>query len=539
MEQEYVGVERRKSGWKKYRNIGFTAFAVIAAAVVLVFVFYKFEQVQKMVGTLNSVLAPVFLGILFAYIMNPMMGFFEKHINNILSKIMRRKKRAAGLSRALGIILSIIVVIGAITLLIVMIAPEIAKTVSIIIEEAEPQTQAFLDWFNGLSEKGGRFSGILTTVVTEITKFVESFIENDLADFAKEAVEYVASGVFSAFNIIYNIAIGIVFSIYILTNKEKFAGQTKKLLYSFVKPYKANYMVRTARKCHSIFSGAITGKILDSTIIGVLCFVGMTIFEFPYAVLVSVIIGVTNVIPFFGPFIGGVPSALLILFVDPWSALWFVVFLICLQQFDCNILDPRIVGGTIGLSAFWVLFSCVVFGGLFGILGLLLGVPSFACIYVIVKEAVEAKLKRRGMITETDDFVSLDQMELEQFNRPEEPKYGRRATDMRDGKPYGRRATDYQDISLPEYGAGSGKAPKQEVRADGTPFVERRGNRAADTVNSAEEQKNRREESEEDKMFRQLDKYLLDEEDRRAYSVPKTKEQKKSERKEKSKKRKK
>lgn len=516
MEQEYVGVERRKSGWKKYRNIGFTAFLVIAAAVVVVFVFYKFETVKSVFGTITSVLAPLLLGILFAYIMNPMMCFFERHIGGFLGRHMRKKARAAKISRVIGIMLSLAVVISIITLLVYLIAPEIKNTVTRIIDEAPTQIEQFLKWFNGLSNSTGKFADAVKTVVNKATEYAEDLIENDLADYTKEVIEYVASGVIDAVGILYDILIGFVFSIYILAKKEKFAGQFKKIMYSIIKPAKANYIVTVARQCHAIFSGAITGKILDSAIIGVLCFVGMTVIEIPYAMLVSVFVGVTNVIPFFGPFIGAIPSALLILFVDPWACLWFIIFIICLQQFDCNILDPRIVGGSIGLDAFYVLFACVFFGGMFGIIGLLLGVPTFACLYLIVKKMVEDKLKRRGMITKTEDFSSLDLMDLEQFNRPAEQNFGRRATDMKDGKPYGRRATDYPQ-GIPGQGASGTVNIVHEYRPAGgyvsLPY---------DPVEEERRTEDRRAERTDKEILAKLDRYLIDDDDRKgnAYTAP-------------------
>ncbi len=412
MEQEYTGIERRKSSWKKYRNIGITAFLVVAAAVTLVFFFYRMDIVFEYTGKVLAILAPVLYGILFAFLLNPIMSFFETKIYNLLKRRLKKLTRAVKLARILGIIIAVTIAVLLISLLIYLIAPELTNTVMGLAAELPNQFQNFLAWFNGLTEGEGTITEILRTAVNKGTEYVESFIENDLTAQITSWLEYIANGVFGVFEFIYNIIIGLVFSIYMLANKENFAGQAKKFIYATFKPHKANSIIITSRRCHKIFNGAIVGKVLDSAIVGVLCFVGMTVIGLPYPLLISVMIGTTNVIPFFGPFIGAVPSALLILVVDPLQCLYFIIFIIILQQIDCNILDPRIVGGSIGLSAFWVLFACILFGGLFGLLGLLLGVPTFACIYYVVKGSLENKLKKKGMHTETDDYIALDYIEL-------------------------------------------------------------------------------------------------------------------------------
>ncbi|MBQ6089980.1 MAG: AI-2E family transporter [Lachnospiraceae bacterium] len=409
---EKIIVDRRGGGtWRKYTVWGVMAFLVIAAAVLLIFLFVQKDDFLDTLGSLMSALAPVLVGGIMAYVMNPLMSFFDRKISHFLLKRVKKKKRALSFSKGVSLLLTLIVVVLIFGVLVYMLVPEITATVDRLVEEVPGQAENFLEWFKTTVGDGSWFGNALATVVEKITAWIEDFVENGLFSFAGGLIGSVASGVLSVFGIIYNIVIGFVFSIYILLSKERFTASTKKFVFATFKRRKANRIIRTARACHHKFTGAITGKILDSAIVGVLCFVGMTLFNFPYVALISVIVGVTNLIPFFGPYIGAVPSALLILFVDPLQCLWFVIFIIVLQQIDCNILDPKIVGDSIGLSAFWVLFSCVVFGSLFGILGLLLGVPAMACLHMIFGEITDERLHKKGLPTKTEEYLSIDSVD--------------------------------------------------------------------------------------------------------------------------------
>ena len=411
-ENEKVILDRRGSGaWKKYVFWGVMAFVVLAAAIILTFLFVQKEDFSDVFGKLSSALAPVFVGGVMAYVMNPLMTFFDRKISHFLLKRVKKKKRAVSFSRGMSLILTLIVVVLIIGVLVYMLAPEVAATAKKIADEAPGQAEDFLKWFKATVGDGSWFGNTLSTIIEKITVWFEDFIDNGLFSFAGGVLESVASGVISVFSVIYNIVIGLVFSIYILLSKERFTASTKKLVFATFRRRRANRIIRTVRACHNKFTGAITGKILDSAIVGILCFVGMTLFNFPYAALISVIVGVTNLIPFFGPYIGAVPSALLILFVDPLQCLWFVIFIVVLQQIDCNILDPKIVGDSIGLSAFWVLFSCVVFGSLFGIWGLLLGVPAMACLQMIFGEIMDERLHKKGLPNNTDEYLSIDSVD--------------------------------------------------------------------------------------------------------------------------------
>lgn len=240
-----------------------------------------------------------------------------------------------------------------------------------------------------------------------IMEHIESWISTDLIPQMNILVTKLTSGILGVFSSLFNLFIGIVVSVYVLMGQKRFIGQGKKILYALMKPEAANGVITIIRQSNRIFGGFISGKLIDSLIIGIICFIGLYFMKTPYMVLVSVIVGVTNIIPFFGPYIGAVPSALLILLVDWRQCIYFVVFIVILQQIDGNILGPKILGNSTGLSAFWVVFAILLGGGLFGFAGMLLGVPVFAVIYYMIKTYIEWRLYRKNLPTSTEEYSAV------------------------------------------------------------------------------------------------------------------------------------
>ena len=206
---------------------------------------------------------------------------------------------------------------------------------------------------------------------------------------------------------LYNLIIGYIISIYVLFDKEKFRSQAKKLMYTFISSEKVNIILENLRYTDKVFGSFFSGKLIDSLIIGLLCFVGMLIFDMPYSLVIAVIVGVTNIIPYFGPFIGAIPSAILILLVSPSKCITFIIFIFVLQQFDGNILGPKILGNKTGLSSFWVLFSLLIFGGLFGMIGMIIGVPIFSIFYSFINGLVRRKLKEKDLPLNSKDYEKV------------------------------------------------------------------------------------------------------------------------------------
>ena len=251
-------------------------------------------------------------------------------------------------------------------------------------------------------------SEAMTTFINEnfskLGKFVNSWIDNIVFE---DMLTMISNSIFSVLKVLYNLIIGYIISIYVLFDKEKFKAQIKKLLYTFFDNETINIILENVRYTDRVFGGFFTGKLIDSLIIGILCFIAMLILDMPYALVVAMIVGITNIIPYFGPFIGAVPSAFLIFLVSPGKSIVFLIFILILQQFDGNILGPKILGSKTGLSSFWVLFSLIIFGGLFGMVGMIIGVPIFSILYSFVNGLVKKRLKDKNLPIDSKDYNNL------------------------------------------------------------------------------------------------------------------------------------
>ncbi len=416
MKEEKVMVDRRGSRWKQYAVYGLTAFAVIAASILLIFMFIRHEDFAALRGKITKALAPCMVGALMAYLMNPLMVFFEGKIKWLLYKRMKKITRANKIARVLSIIITLIIVLLVISYLSYLLIPQLITTLTGIVNNFSGQVNRIEEWYRGLELEKTVFGDYIEMAFVKATDYLQDFFQNRLLDSVTKVLGSVATGVWSFIGTIYNIVLGLIFSIYILGCKEKLVAISKKIIYAVFKRRRANTIIRITRACHFKFTASITGKIVDSIIIGLLCFVAMKLFDIPYPTLVSVIVGVTNVIPFFGPFIGAIPSAIIILFASPVKCLYFIILVFVLQQLDGNVIGPKIVGESVGLSPFWVLFACTTFGSLWGIVGMLIAAPLMACLYMIIKEIVENRLHHKGLMTETVDYQDLDKVdETEMF----------------------------------------------------------------------------------------------------------------------------
>ena len=263
------------------------------------------------------------------------------------------------------------------------------------------------------------------------TDAIENFWQTDVLTKVQTYLTSITSGVIYGVKLVLNILIGLIISVYVMASKETFAGQAKKMIYAIFKPVRANIIVETVRKSNEIFGGFISGKILDSAIIGVIAYIVLAIMKMPDSILIAVIVGVTNIIPFFGPFIGAIPSFVIIVLQDPMKGIYFLIFIVILQQIDGNIIGPKILGDSTGLSSFWVVFAIMVFGGLWGFPGMLLGVPIMAVIYYIVQRSISYFLKKRGLSDQTSEYIYLTRVDknTNELVYEEAPKKKRRMSD--------------------------------------------------------------------------------------------------------------
>lgn len=405
---------------KKYLFIFF--WVVIAIVVAVYIIFNGNSLVQKIYGFL-SILEPIVFGLIFAYLLNPSVKFFERMLFDPLTINMKNRKKADGLSRGLSIALSVLVFLLFITILLNMVIPELYNTVLNLVNIVPKQTANLTSWINDFLLTDDSISQYIKSVINQFNDFLPKWIQTDLLT----TISSLTVGVIGALQTVLNIFIGLAVSIYVLISKERFTGQAKKIIYSVLNPQKANTFLRTARKSNEIFINFFCGKLVEAIIMGVLCFIGCWILQLPYAMLVGVIIGVTNIIPFFGPYIGGIPSIFLMLLDDPIKGLVFTIFLFCLVQLDGNLIGPKVLGDSTGLSAFWIIFSILIGGGLFGFPGLLFGVPTFAVIYYIVGQIVRDRLHKKNLPVPYDDYVELKSIDvktgkMEYFTKEDEAK---------------------------------------------------------------------------------------------------------------------
>lgn len=403
-------------------------FLVIAASILFLAVIYRWSDISKGIEKIFHAIMPVIYGLVIAYILNPVVNVLDRLFyprmrirelkkNRKPSKPLRfhhkkltpeeQRKKARRRVRRFSVFISIICLLLIVTLIVYLVIPEVITSITGLVEnfpKGAADVKGILKKFPFYNQK--LMQRVEPAVLNGI-QMVEDWLQNDFFAKVGDLAGYVATGLSSVFGVIYNLLIGLFVAVYVLMDKEKFQAQARKFVIGCLKEKNSRKLLNITARAHAIFGKAITGKILDSIIVGILCFLLLCIFQIPYAALVGVIVGVTNVIPFLGPYIGAVPSALLIIIEDPVKGIYFIVIILILQQFDCNYLDPKIVGGSIGLSPFWEIFACLLGGGLFGLAGLLLGVPAFALISVIVKDSLENGLKKKGMPTDTESYYNM------------------------------------------------------------------------------------------------------------------------------------
>lgn len=398
---------------KKYLYWGLTGFFALAGAILFYYMLFHGSNFMGGIDKFITIAMPIIDGFVLAYLFTPVLNMIEK-------KLIRPLCTKAGLTitpkvkrriRAGSILATLAVVILIIYELFALILPEIVRSIQSIIFQFPIYVNNLSDWALLLLKDNPELEATVDALINQYSAKILEYVNTNLLPYINEVLKTVSLSVISVFKALWNLIIGFIISVYLLGSKEKFAGQAKKIVYAMFDRKAGNEFISNIRFVHSTFIGFIGGKIIDSIIIGIICFVCTSIIGTPYSILVSVIIGVTNVIPFFGPWIGGIPSALLVLMVDPRQALYFGILIIIIQQFDGNILGPKILGDSTGLSGFWVIFSITIFGGLFGVLGMIVGVPIFAVFYAAVKSVVNRYLQRKNLPTDLTPYMTVGQIE--------------------------------------------------------------------------------------------------------------------------------
>ena len=414
---------------KKYVYWGVTAFLVIAASLIFYYFLFHMNNVRAGFRTFTKTCMPIIDGLVLAYLMTPLVKHMERDFFiplckrvNLNTESAKAKKRI----RLLSALITVIFVFVLIYLLCASIIPQLIVSIQNIALQLPVYATNLQDWIQKLLENNDDLAGIVTSLINQYSNELEDYLNSKLVPQLNVILTQFSSSIFSSMLGLlvtaWNLLIGLIISVYLLFSKESFAGQSKKIIYAIWEEETANKLISNIRFVNATFGGFINGKLVDSLIIGLICFIGMTLLQLPYPLLISVIVGITNIIPFFGPYLGAIPSIILILMVNPKQALYFAIFVLILQQFDGNFLGPKILGNKTGLSSFWVIFSITLFGGYWGILGMAIGVPVFAVIYAGIKALVNQQLVKRGYSTNTQDYMFLSEIKDNHFVELPPPK---------------------------------------------------------------------------------------------------------------------
>ena len=405
---------------KKYLYWGVTAFCVIACAIVFYMALNYISVLGSALSTLMSILSPFLWGLVISYLLLPCMTAMENKVfRPLCAKLYKNSKKSGGerLARGIAVFVAEIILLVILAALVYLIIPQLYQSLDTIVRNSSTYINNASLWIEHVLQNYPEIEQYAMELIGKVNTGLMEWIQTTALPELGSLVANVTTGVYYVVMAIYNLIIGIIVSVYILANHETFSANAKRWLYSLFSVETAQKIRRGLAFTDRTFAGFINGKLVDSAIIGLICYIGCVLLRMPYALLISVIVGVTNVIPFFGPFIGAVPSALLVLLVDPLKCLIFVIFIIVLQQVDGNIIGPKVLGSSIGINGFWVMFSIILGAGLFGFWGMLLGVPVFVVIYTAINNRIDKKLKKSDLPWETADYIGVDYIDPVTYER--------------------------------------------------------------------------------------------------------------------------
>lgn len=444
-----------KINWnRKYNTIAVYTLIVIAVAALFIVFLFNFKEVQDFLSKFNGVVAPAVIGVIIAYILNPLMTYIEnkffrkfkeqtppeqnivmrklhdssvgdsvivqqleKHSAPMEKKIRRQKIMARVFSLSITFILVLAVLIG----IIVAVAPSFVGSIMDLAKKMPDYLKQFEEWVNRVFEDNPQTIEFIFNEVKNFTDLINEIatqLQPIAGDIAGNVSGWLLNFLGSLLTGVKNSLIGVIIAIYLLYSKERMLAQAKKIMIALFKTNTCKTLFSGLAKSNDIFKKYIISNLLDAMIIFIFMLIGAFAMGLPYQTLIAVVCGVTNLIPFFGPFIGAIPCGVLILLVDPVKVIWFGIFVLVLQQIDGNVIKPFLFGESIGLPAIWVLISITVGGGLFGIPGMLLGAPVFAVFYLLFAEFIAGKLKKKSLPDETEAYITgFDAFSEEYFNK--------------------------------------------------------------------------------------------------------------------------
>ena len=398
----------------KHARLMFMIFIVGALLIIFNQIVGNYESFSEGVGTIKTIVSPFIYGFVMAYLLSPIYNATVRGLYKLLGKYFKNKQRLFSFCKLVASVVAVVCLIGAVAGLIALIVPQVIESLTGILKSLPQRLTQLSALFNDITSKmdNKRLAMKMSEIYAQVQTNLIELAQTKLLPGMGTLVGQVSTQVILTLKTMMNVMIGVMACVYMLNSKERFQGQFKKVILATLPKEKAEAVFDFAKFTNRTFGGFINGKIIDSIIIGIICFILMKIFGFPYPILISAIIGITNVIPFFGPFIGAIPAAIIILLVSPIHALYFLILIFILQQVDGNIIGPAILGNTTGIASFWVLFSIVIGGGLFGFIGMVLGVPVFAIIYYYFSRSINKRLEAKGLEFRTDSYEDLNKYKI-------------------------------------------------------------------------------------------------------------------------------
>lgn len=399
----------------KHARLMFMIFIVGALLIIFNQIVGNYESFSEGVGTIKTIVSPFIYGFVMAYLLSPIYNATVRGLYKLLGNYFKNKQRLFSFCKLVASVVAVVCLIGAVAGLIALIVPQVIESLTGILKSLPQRLTQLSALFNDITSKmdNKRLAMKMSEIYAQVQTNLIELAQTKLLPGMGTLVGQVSTQVLLTLKTMMNVMIGVMACVYMLNSKERFQGQFKKVILATLPKEKAEAVFDFAKFTNRTFGGFINGKIIDSIIIGIICFILMEIFGFPYPILISAIIGITNVIPFFGPFIGAIPAAIIILLVSPIHALYFLVLIFILQQVDGNIIGPAILGNTTGIASFWVLFSIVIGGGLFGFIGMVLGVPVFAIIYYYFSRSINKRLEAKGLEFRTDSYEDLNKYKID------------------------------------------------------------------------------------------------------------------------------
>lgn len=388
---------------KRYLKIGITGAAILASGILCAFVLFKMPVIISVLKGITEILKPCLYGVVFAYLLAPLCNKIEEKLFQIFPKA---KTKARRFICFIAIVISLCVAIAVIWLIIMMIIPQVWDSVMKIIQMVPQKLIVVNNWIEHMLENQPELQAYFEEFSSQAESNIDSLLNVDTIQKVQSIINSLSVQLFGVLGVVKNIFLGLLISAYLLGSRKLFGAQAGLILHGVFSDKWAKIIEEEIRYTDKMFNGFLVGKIIDSAIIGLLCFAGTSIMGFEAPAFISVIIGITNIIPFFGPFIGAIPCGLLLLLENPMHCLYFIIFIFVLQQLDGNVIGPKILGNTTGVSSFWVLFAILLFGGMWGVVGMVIGVPLFAVIYDIIRKLVYRGLrkhKRESMITDYEE----------------------------------------------------------------------------------------------------------------------------------------